>query len=274
MIKIETPQEARQNPDFHQALLELLYQLADDDFLHAYRGSEWLGLAPHIEEDVAFSSINQDTMGHAAMYYSLLEELGEGSADDLAHLRTKEQRKNAILTELVNGTGTYLDQPRYDWAFTVVRHYFYDMYKKLKLESLKLSSYKPLADAAVKINMEQYYHVMHWKVWFHQLSMTQGEGRERMLSAIDRVWREYAGLLAYGPHSQELSKHGLVEDELTFKKKWEAHLKPIFESIELPWPGVPGMESGDGRAGEHTNDLAQAIDTLSEVYRSYPQAAW
>lgn len=51
------------------ALTSLLYQLADDDFILAYRGSEWLGLAPHIEEDVAFSSISQDTMGHAAMFY-------------------------------------------------------------------------------------------------------------------------------------------------------------------------------------------------------------
>ena len=46
-----------------------------------------LGLAPHIEEDVASSSISQDSMGHAAMYYKLLEELGAGNADDLAHLR-------------------------------------------------------------------------------------------------------------------------------------------------------------------------------------------
>ena len=70
-----------------EAITSLLFQLADDDFLYAYRGSEWLGLAPHIEEDVASSSISQDSMGHAAMYYKLLEELGAGNADDLAHLR-------------------------------------------------------------------------------------------------------------------------------------------------------------------------------------------
>ena len=45
-------------------------------FCIAYRGSEWLGLAPHIEEDVASSSISQDSMGHAAMYYQMLEEFG------------------------------------------------------------------------------------------------------------------------------------------------------------------------------------------------------
>ncbi len=36
----------------NESLRELLYQLADDNFIHAFRGSEWLGLVPHIEEDV------------------------------------------------------------------------------------------------------------------------------------------------------------------------------------------------------------------------------
>ncbi|WP_433748408.1 1,2-phenylacetyl-CoA epoxidase subunit PaaC [Falsibacillus pallidus] len=274
MKKVNTPQEAKLNPEYQSALRELLYQLADDDFLHAFRGSEWLGLAPHIEEDVAFSSINQDTMGHAAMYYSLLEELGEGSADDLAHLRDAGDRKNAVLLELVNGSGTYLDEPRYDWAFTVVRHYFYDTYKKLKLESLKLSSYQPLADAAVKINMEQYYHVMHWKVWFQQLSMSKGEGRERMLEAISRVWKDFGGVLSYGPLAAELHRHGLVEEEQAFKKRWESAMKRILEQVEVTWPGEPGMELGDGRSGIHTADLSTALETLSEVCRSYPKAVW
>lgn len=78
------------NEQEQSALIELIYQLGDDDFILAYRGSEWLGLAPHIEEDVAFSSISQDMMGHAAMYYHLLEELGK--AKPMAW-RTSENRK-------------------------------------------------------------------------------------------------------------------------------------------------------------------------------------
>lgn len=85
------------------AIKELLLQLADDDFIHSYRGAEWLGLAPHIEEDVASASISQDTMGHAAIYYKLLDELGEDDADKLAHDRPAKERRNAIILELVNG---------------------------------------------------------------------------------------------------------------------------------------------------------------------------
>ena len=95
-----------------EAITSLLFQLADDDFMYAYRGSEWLGLAPHIEEDVASSSISQDSMGHAAMFYKLLEDLGVGNADDLAHLRPAFDRRNSILTERVNGEGYYMETPQ------------------------------------------------------------------------------------------------------------------------------------------------------------------
>src|SRR3954452_11978410 len=121
------------NQEYKKAVVDLLLQLADDDFLFSYRGSEWLGLAPHIEEDVASSSISQDSMGHAAMFYKLLEDLGVGEADDLAHLRPAHDRRNSILTERVNGDGYYMETPQYDWAYQVVRSYFYTQAKKMKV---------------------------------------------------------------------------------------------------------------------------------------------
>ncbi|WP_338779607.1 1,2-phenylacetyl-CoA epoxidase subunit PaaC [Metabacillus sp. FJAT-52054] len=266
--------EAKQNDEYRKALSELLFQLADDDFITAYRGSEWLGLAPHIEEDIAYSSINQDTMGHAAIYYQLLEQLGFGPADALAHSRPVHERKNAIILEEVNGPGTYLEEPRYDWAFTVVRNYFYDLYKKIKLESLKNSSYEPLAQAAVKINMEQYYHLMHWETWFRQLTLSGGEAKTRMVRAIEKVWEDFEGVLTFGAVGGELAKHGLIEGEELLKKRFYSKIKLIFEQVQLPEPAPSGMKSGNGRNGEHTEDLKSALEVLSEVYRSDPSAVW
>jgi len=40
---IKTAEEAKQNPAYKDALVELLYQFADDDFIISFRGSEWLG---------------------------------------------------------------------------------------------------------------------------------------------------------------------------------------------------------------------------------------
>ena len=202
-------EDALKNEALRGAAVELLFQLADDDFIIAYRGSEWLGLAPHIEEDVAFSSISQDTMGHAAMFYLLLSDLGAGDADHLAHARPAEERKNAILLEKVNGPGTYLTEPHYDWAFAVVRNYFYAQAKKVKIESLKNSSYQPLAEAAVKVNMELYYHLLHWKTWFSQLVSAGGEARTRMEAAWRRYLMNMKDCSPWADRSEELTKHNL-----------------------------------------------------------------
>lgn len=274
MQTIETAQQAKENNSYYNALTELLFQLADDDFLLSFRGSEWLGLAPHIEEDVAFSSISQDTMGHAAMYYQLLDHLGAGDADYLAHGRKASDRKNAILLEEKNGSGTYLEEPNYDWAFTVVRNFFYDSYKKIKLDSLKNSSYLPLRHAAIKINMEQYYHIMHWSTWFKQLTQAKGEARKRMKEAIERVWADFQGVLTLGPLASEMANHQLIEDEELLTQRWMSYMKQIFAEVQLDFPGPCEMKQGNGREGIHTTDLDQALETLSVVYISDPKAVW
>ncbi|WP_027409075.1 1,2-phenylacetyl-CoA epoxidase subunit PaaC [Anoxybacteroides tepidamans] len=273
-MKITKAEELKQYPEYQEALVELLFQLADDDFILAFRGSEWLGLAPHIEEDVAFSSISQDTMGHAAMYYQLLEEIGVGSADDLAHGRQASERRNAILLEEVNGPGHYLHEPRYDWAFTVVRNYFYAQAKKVRIDSLKNSSYEPLAQVAIKVNMELYYHLMHWKTWFVQLVNAQGEARERMIKAVEKVLDDFGGVLSLGHKGSKMVEFALIESEEVLTERWIQAMKPVFEQTNLELPSALGMKRGNGRNGEHTPDLDDAIATLSEVYRIDPLAAW
>ncbi len=204
--------------EYQQCLIELIYQLADDDFILAYRGSEWLGLAPHIEEDVAFASISQDLMGHAALYYSLLEELGEGETDALTHQRSREQFRNSVLVELPNGTGTYLEDPSYDWAFTVVRNYFYTLAKKIRLDSIKQESYEPLQHIVQKISIEMSYHMMHWEVWYEQLMNSTSEARIRMEKAISTVLEDLGGVFSYGRLADQMVRLSLIEGEEILKQ--------------------------------------------------------
>ena len=261
------------SPDYKKTLIELLYQLADDDFLYAYRGSEWLGLAPHIEEDVAYSSINQDSMGHAAMFYNLLSELGQGSADDLAHGRPAHERKNSILVERVNGPGYYMEGPEYDWAFAVARNFFYTNAKKIKMDSLKNSTYGPLADVAIKVNMELYYHVLHWKTWFVQLLSTTVEARERMVKAIDQVLVDFGDIFSQGEFAEKIKQFGLLDEEVVLQAKFDSLVNVVFETVDLK-VNRPTLCSKNGRNGEHTKELADAIVTLSEVYNLDPVTPW
>ena len=54
------------------ALADLLLCMADDEFVIGFSDSEWTGIAPILEEDVAMSSIAQDELGHARALYELL----------------------------------------------------------------------------------------------------------------------------------------------------------------------------------------------------------
>jgi len=269
-----TEQNLTITPELKDAVVNLLFQLADDDFFYSYRGSEWLGLAPHIEEDVASSSISQDSMGHAAMFYQLLEEIGIGNADALAHLRPANERRNSILVERPNGEGYYMEVPKYDWAYAVVRNYFYTAAKKIKIDSLKNSSYEPLAKVAIKVNMELYYHLLHWKTWFVQLLSSTGEAKQRMQAAIEQVMKDFADVFSFGTDGEKFIASGLIEKEDVLIQRWKQHLEPVFQSIGLTVPEIPVNGERNGRNFEHTEDLVSAIETLSEVYRIDTAATW
>ncbi len=61
---------------------QLLLGLADDELIVGWRDSEWTGIAPVLEEDVAFSSIAQNEIGHARAVYQLLTEDADALAFD------------------------------------------------------------------------------------------------------------------------------------------------------------------------------------------------
>ncbi|QQE74367.1 phenylacetate-CoA oxygenase subunit PaaC [Brevibacillus composti] len=274
LLRVETVEQAKQNREYAQALTDLLFQLADDDFILAYRGSEWLGLAPHIEEDVAFSSMSQDMMGHAVMFYEMLEELGVGKADDLAQLREAKDFRNAILVERKNGTGEYNDNPHYDWAYAIVRSYVYGLHKLVRLEALQNSSYVPLTLVSRKMLTEHRYHLMHWHVWLKQLANSTDIARQKVEAAAQKVWADAGELSDLGPNAKNIARFGLIAGEELLRQKWVAKTKDVFKSAGLEWPGEPGRPEKRGRAGEHTADLTVALGTLSEVYRMDPAASW
>lgn len=257
-----------------RSLVELLYQLADDELVMGHRDSEWLGLAPHIEEDIAFASIAQDEVGHATMFYRLLEELGEGKADDLAFGRAPSDRRNAVLVERPNGEGSFLEDPQFEWAYAIVRHLAYDLYDAVRLEAASRSSYQPLALVAAKIRREERYHLLHHSTWLKRLATGGDTARVKLAEAVDQVFADVGGLFAMG-HLATGEIFPATTTELV--DRWTAELKAVFEQSGVPWPNKMLMRPPlglDGRRGQHTPELESLLQTMGEVYRSAPGAAW
>jgi ring-1,2-phenylacetyl-CoA epoxidase subunit PaaC len=138
---------------------ELLLAVADDELILGWRDSEWTGIAPFLEEDVAFSSIAQNEIGHARALYELAaRDLGT-TADELAFDRPPEEYRCARLVEL--------RLP--DWEHTIARHVLYEEADAKRLEGLKASDDDEVAGLAAKIDREEVYHRLHAEMWFERL---------------------------------------------------------------------------------------------------------
>jgi phenylacetate-CoA oxygenase PaaI subunit len=139
---------------------ELLLPIADDELILGWRNSEWTGIAPFLEEDVAFSSIAQNEIGHArALYQLVAEELGT-TADELAFDRKPEEYRCSPFVEM-----------RFvpDWAKTIARHCLYEDADERRIKELMESEDAEVAGLAAKIDREEAYHRMHARMWFDRL---------------------------------------------------------------------------------------------------------
>jgi ring-1,2-phenylacetyl-CoA epoxidase subunit PaaC len=136
---------------------DLLLAVADDELLLGWRDSEWTGIAPFLEEDVALSSIAQNEIGHARAIYELLSD----DPDALAFDRKPDEYVCAPLVEL---------RLVPDWARTIARRVLYEAADELRIEQLKESSDADVAGLAAKINREEAYHRMHAQMWANRLA--------------------------------------------------------------------------------------------------------
>jgi ring-1,2-phenylacetyl-CoA epoxidase subunit PaaC len=138
-----------------------LLELADDELILGWRNSEWTGIAPMLEEDVAFSSIAQNEIGHARALYELAaRELGT-TADELAFDRSPNEYRCSKLVQL---------RLVPDWGRTIARHVVYERADQERLEALKSSDDAELAGLAAKIDREEAYHRMHAQMWAERLA--------------------------------------------------------------------------------------------------------
>ncbi len=110
----------------------VLLAFADDEHLMGQRHTEWIGVAPFLEEDLAFASIGQDELGHAAMLYELVisdlsgETPSAQAVDALAFRRDPADYRSCWLVEA----------PCTEWATALVRHWLYDTAEELRWREL------------------------------------------------------------------------------------------------------------------------------------------
>jgi ring-1,2-phenylacetyl-CoA epoxidase subunit PaaC len=252
-------------PATRNALAVMLLAIADDEFVIGFSDSEWTGIAPILEEDVAISSLAQDELGHAQAFYRLLAELVDDGrdADAIAFDRPPEGYYHARL----------LDHPRGDWAQTIARRYLFDTAEDVRMAALERSSYGPLAALVTKVRREERYHLMHMATWLERLALAEGEPRERLIQALDRIGADAGTVLAPLPTEMALVMADiLAAPAAELEARWRATIGPTFERLGLPLPPAT-RDPGDARSG-HSDAFRRLHDEFSMVRRIDPTATW
>jgi len=204
---------------------QLLLSLADDELIVGWRDSEWTGIAPTLEEDVAFSSIAQNEIGHARALYELAAaELGT-DADALAFDRSPDEYRCAPLVEL----------HLMEWAHTVARRYLYEEADRVRIEALKGSDDAELAGLAAKIDREEVYHRMHAELWAARL-----RDESRFRAATRELWPYALGVVPPELRDELARRVALEVVEARERGEHTPALAELWEEMTEVRRSVPG----------------------------------
>ena len=246
------------------ALREYILSFADDEHLMGQHHTEWIGVAPFLEEDLALSSIGQDELGHAVMLYELILDLDgieatDTAVDELAFRRSAAEYRSSALTEY----------PASDWAETLVRHWIYDMVEDIRWSLVADSKLAKLGEISIRADREERYHRRHADALVETLLRTDG-GRERILAALDAILRLLPSLVSTSDAEHEMVAAGIASATLA------AQLPTITQNIVDRFgvtAGIVPAEAANGRA-ERSEHFAPMMARMLEVLDYDPQATW
>jgi len=252
-------------PAVQNARFEYLLRLGDDALILSHRLSEWCGHAPVLEQDIALANIALDLLGQARMLLTHAGEVeGAGrSEDDLAYFRTSQQFRNALLVEY----------PNQDWAYTIVRQFFFDVYHYHLYQALLHSTDTHLAAIAEKALKECTYHLRYSSEWVVRLGDGTPVSHQKMQAAVDELWMYSGELTTPDAIDLAIAADGIGPNLLPIKTLWAEKVSTILTEATLVKPAQTWMQSG-GRSGRHTEHLDRLLSEMQHLQRTFPGQVW
>jgi ring-1,2-phenylacetyl-CoA epoxidase subunit PaaC len=248
-----------------QVLIDYTLHLADDSLILGQRNAEWCGHGPVLEQDIAITNISLDLIGQSRNFYQYAATLigNDSTEDSLAYLRKEEEFKNCLLVE----------QPKGDWAQTILRQFFFSQYQYLLFQQLQNGKDEQLAAIAEKSLKEVTYHLRWSSEWVIRFGDGTNESHQRMIKAIDELWKYTDELFSATNYELQVASDGAGIDVSKLKEQWLAKVKEIFSEATLPIPGKTFVQGG-GKEGRHTEHLGYILTELQYMQRTYPGCDW
>lgn len=250
---------------FDRALFEFALRMGDNCLILSHRVSEWCGHAPALEEDIALANVALDLIGQTQLWLGLAGALeGKGrDADALAYLRDARDFRNLLLVE----------RPNVDFAHTMVRQAFFDLWHLHALTTLEGSADARVAEIAEKARKEAAYHVQRSADLVIRLGDGAAESHDRMQAAVDALWPYTGEMFAEDAVDAELARRGVGPAPGAVRALWEADIDRLLAQATLAAPKGAWMQKG-GKEGRHTEALGYILAEMQFLQRAYPGAQW
>lgn len=247
------------------AIFRYVLGLADDQLVLGHRLSQWTGLAPTLEEELALSNIALDLIGQSRSLYQYAGELEGGGLDEdaLAYHRDAREYLNLTLVEQPNG----------DFAKTIARQLFYTAMAVPFWQTMTTSKDKRLAGVAAKAEKEALYHLRHATEWTARLGDGTEESHRRMKAAIDQLWEFTGELFEMNSAEAGMAEAGIAPDRPSLRDIWDLTVNTALEEATLTRPADSWMAEG-GRNGLHGEDLGHMLAEMQSLQRMHPGLSW
>lgn len=247
-------------------LFEYLCRMGDNTLVLSHRVSEWCGVAPVLEEDIALANTALDLIGQTQLWLGLASEVeGKGrDADALAFRRDVWDFRNVLLAEQPNG----------DFGQTMMRQYLFDAWHLLQLKALMRSSNAEIAAIAEKAVKEVTYHVERSGDTVIGLGDGTEESHQRMQKALDRLWPYVGELFASDAVDQALSEKGIVPDPTSLREGYDTAVNAVLAEATLTRPDSDFAHQGGKTGVRHTEHLGHMLTEMQWLQRAYPDATW
>jgi len=248
-----------------EALFNYTISLADSSLIMGHRLSEWSSHAPTLEQDIALSNIALDLIGQSRNFYQYAALLkGDGATEDtLAYLRDPKEFKNLLITEQPNG----------DWAFTVLKLYFFSSFQFLLYQKLIQSKDEQLSAIAEKSLKEVTYHVRWSSEWVIRLGDGTKESHARIDKAINELWDYTMEMFEITDFEKALINAGIAVNVNELQSEWSSNATRVLSEATIPIPSYHIKHSG-GKEGKHSEHLTNILKEMQHLQRTYPGCEW
>ncbi len=248
------------------AVFEFLLRQGDNALVLGHRLSEWCGVGPALEEDIALANTALDLIGQAKMWLeSAVGEIDDSrSANDLAYLRDAWDFRNLLLVEVPNG----------DFGQTLLREFFFDAFQLPWLNALSQSSNQRIADIAAKAFKEASYHLERSAETVIALGDGTEQSHQRMSRALDYLWPYTGEMFVDDAIDTHIESVGIAPLPSSMRQAWNQTVDSVLSQAQLARPQSTFAHSG-GRTGfRHTEHLGHLLAQMQVLQRSYPGATW